>query len=147
MPTSSNAHSESAQASCFCGAASLTVPLPLRPPIHCHCSQCRRLSGAAWTTWVSVPKAAVAIQERQALRSFAATANVTRHFCGQCGTHVFTADARMPNVLGIPAGILPTECVPKAKGHYFVSDKAAWATLPEGKPCFGGPTGMEPLSA
>ena len=147
MPTSSNDRSESAQASCFCGAASLTVPLPLRPPIHCHCGQCRRLSGAAWTTWVSAPLPAVSIQGQDALRSFAATPNVLRHFCGRCGTHVFTADARMPNVLGIPAGILPTECLPKAKGHYFVSDKAAWATLPEGEPCFGDPTGMESLSA
>ncbi|TDM05412.1 MAG: hypothetical protein C4K60_11535 [Ideonella sp. MAG2] len=146
MPTSFSASSE-VVASCFCGAATLTVPLPLRPPIHCHCSQCRRLSGAAWTTWVSVPRPAVSIQGQDALRSFAATPNVLRHFCGQCGTHVYTADARMPQVLGIPAGILPPDSVTKAKCHYFVSDKAHWATLPEGEPCFGGPTGTEALSA
>ncbi len=134
-------------AACFCGAASLTVPLPLRPPIHCHCGQCRRLSGAAWTTWVSVPRPAVLFHGQDALRSFAATPNVLRHFCGQCGTHVYTADARMPQVLGVPAGILPSDSVPRAKGHYFVSDKAEWATLPEGEPCFGGPTGMAPLRA
>lgn len=121
-------------AACFCGAASLTVPLPLRPPIHCHCSQCRRLSGAAWTTWVSVPRPAVSIQGQDALRSFAATPNVLRHFCGQCGTHVYTADARMPQVLGIPAGILPPEYVPRGHRHYYLPDKVAWASMVEAEP-------------
>lgn len=94
---------------------------------------------------MSVQQDSASLQGAEALPRFASTPNVTRHFYPRCGTHVFTHDARMPHILGIPAGLFPAESMPAARGHYFVSDKASWATLPPNQPCFGGDTGMTPL--
>jgi hypothetical protein len=134
-------------AHCYCGAVALRSEAPAHGIVHCHCGQCRRLSGAAFTTWVSVPKKAVRLAGTENLVAFSATSNVTRHFCKVCGSHVFTADQRYPEILGVPAGIIEGQLSAEPKAHYFVSHKAAWHTISDGLPQFDGESGVEPTAA
>lgn len=131
-------------AQCYCGQVRLQFAAPPKGVIHCHCRQCRRLSGSAFTTWVSFAKAAMAITGEAT--SFQATPNVLRHFCGRCGSHVYTLDARMPDIVGVPAGAIEGE-LPAPTAHYFVHHKAAWYTLADGLQRFGGETGFTALAA
>ncbi|CAM3917728.1 GFA family protein [Roseateles saccharophilus] len=133
---------------CYCSAVSLQADAPPTSVVHCHCGQCRRLSGAAFTTWVSFPRAALATGSHEALSAFRATPNVRRHFCRICGCHVFSEDARLPTILGVPAGALgdgSPELRPSA--HYFVDHRAAWHALGDELPRFGGESGVEPSAA
>lgn len=134
-----------AQGCCYCGGVTLTVPLPLRRPINCHCGQCRRLSGAAFTTWITVARDLAEIRDAELLREFAPTPNLRRFFCGRCGTHVFTADARLPRALGVPAGVFEGQAIETPTQDFFVADKAAWYAIAPGSPCFGGAPGTEPV--
>lgn len=128
---------------CYCGAVQLQSNAQPKSVIHCHCQQCRRLSGAAFTTWLSLPREAIVVSGATNLQQFAASENGLRHFCKQCGTHVFTEDKRLPDILGVPAGILSTPLASKPSGHYFFSDKADWFFCHDDLPKFGGASGFE----
>ena len=131
---------------CYCGAARFRFASAAASVVHCHCGQCRRLSGAAFTTWVSVAKESLALSGATALTAFRVTDNVTRHFCSVCGTHVYTEDLRLPGVLGVPAGAIDGALPAMPTAHYFVSDKAPWHTIADGLRQFGGESGVEPAS-
>lgn len=133
------------QGGCFCGAVNLRFEGGISRVVNCHCGQCRRLSGAAFTTWVSVDRKALTVLGEDMLSRFAATANVTRHFCKNCGAHVFTAGIRYPDIVGIPAGIIMEGGFLEPSAHYFVSDKIAWFDIADDKPQFGGESGFEPM--
>jgi hypothetical protein len=133
-------------AACYCGAVSLRASAPPKSVIHCHCGQCRRLSGAAFTTWVSLPREACVVTGTESLAVYSPTPNGRRHFCQCCGTHVFTEDTRMPQIYGVPAGILQEAHLSLAPSqHFFVSHKAAWHEIADALPQFGGESGYERL--
>ena len=115
--------SDVVRGACYCGAVTVGVAAALRPPVNCHCGQCRRLSGAAFTTWITARQDRVVLSGGDRLTRFAPTSRLLRHFCAVCGSHVFTADSRLPG-----------------------TDKAPWYTLAGGTKCFGGPDGTEPMS-
>lgn len=132
-------------ARCYCGAVEVGFDLPPRGTIHCHCGQCRRLSGAAFTTWVSMPAPAVLRVGADAIGTFSPTIDTVRHFCRVCGSHLYTTDGRYAGIVGVPAGAVigPMELVPT--GHYFVDDKASWCVISDALTQFGGRSGFEPV--
>ncbi len=119
-----------ARGSCFCGTVTVTAPSPLRRPSNCHCGECRRLSGAAFTTWITAPREQVVVGNPEGLSSFRPTVNLQRSFCKTCGSHVMTADARLPGVYGFPAGLFEGQAIEPPDKDYFVDDKAGWYHLP-----------------
>src|SRR5262245_1350168 len=52
---------EQVQGGCLCGAVRFTVTLPTLFCGHCHCSMCRRNHGAAYVTWIALPRAQLCI--------------------------------------------------------------------------------------
>ena len=116
--------------SCFCGAVSVSLPSPLRTPVNCHCGQCRRLSGAAWTTWITAAREHTVLHGAEHLTAFDVTANVRRHFCNRCGSHVMTEDRRLLAVYGMPAGLFEGVEIEAPKRDYFLEDKVPWADVP-----------------
>lgn len=131
------------QGGCYCGRVRLRFDTAPQSVIHCHCGQCRRLSGGAFTTWISVARSALQIEGAEHLQAFDATANVTRHFCRTCGTHVYTGDRRLPEVAGLPAGVVDDGRVVTPQAHYFVDDRTPWHVPDDGLPWYGGATGYE----
>jgi hypothetical protein len=131
--------------SCYCGEVSFEADAPIRRMINCHCGLCRRLSGAAFTTWVSVRKECFRLLQSAAMKSFSPTENGTRYFCGYCGTHVFSEDFRNPGIVGIPAGVIDDFGAATLDGHYFVGDKVPWHAIGDEAPRFGGESGFEKL--
>ena len=113
--------------------------------INCHCGLCRSLSGAAFSTWATIPREEVTVLENGPLRHFQASKNVTRSFFEVCGTHVFSIDIRLAGKIGIPAGIMQGWSASHLSAHYFVDDKARWHEIGDTAPRFGGETGYQPL--
>jgi hypothetical protein len=139
-------NSAPARGGCFCGEIAFEFDGDADALVHCHCGMCRRMSGAAFTTWISVPRRGFRLLKSASLKSFSPSHNSKRHFCSACGTHVFTEDARYCAILGIPAGVLhdsPLPALPQV--HYFVSDKAPWHEIADDLPRYGGLSGFERL--
>jgi len=130
---------------CHCGGYLASLIKPPGSMVNCHCGLCRQLSGAAFSTWVTVRVDAISILRSDGIRRYRPTDNLARAFCEICGTHVFTEDRRLPGKIGVPAGIIVDGTLPEPAAHYFVDDKAAWHSIRDAMPCFGGENGMTPL--
>ncbi len=131
---------------CYCGAVKFEYRQPNKSIINCHCNMCRSLSGAAYTTWVSVPIEHFRYsQGEDQLTSYSVSLNVAKRFCHICGTAVSYRDARSPELVGIPAGVIHSPLGQGATAHYFVSDRASWSHINDGLPQFGGESGFEPM--
>ena len=85
IPTTPGIHQ-----SCFCGAVALVVN---GPPVigrsYCHCSICRRLSGAPFSANGLWPASQVALLKGQEhLHSLVTSKKVTRFRCSECGSPI-----------------------------------------------------------
>jgi len=130
---------------CHCRRFWASISRPPTKLVNCHCGLCRQLSGAAYSTWATVRTDGFSILRSVGIRRYRPTDNIARAFCEICGTHVLTEDRRLPAMIGIPAGIIVGGRLPEPAAHYFVDDKAAWHSLCDAIPCFGGANGMMPL--
>src|SRR4029077_6818580 len=70
---------------CFCGRIRYEAAGTPFEKTNCHCSICRRTSGAPFVTWFSVPKASFRLLVGEPTR-FRSSARGTRSFCPSCGT-------------------------------------------------------------
>ncbi|MCM5681987.1 GFA family protein [Schlegelella sp. S2-27] len=130
---------------CYCGQVRVSFDGAPQNVVHCHCGQCRRLGGGAFTTWASVRHDALTLEGAGHLLAFEATPNITRRFCRHCGTHVYTDDRRLPGIAGIPAGVLAPGAVITPEGHYYFDDRVPWHRVGDELPRHGGDSGFEPL--
>lgn len=131
---------------CYCGATQFEILLPVKGVVNCHCNMCRQLSGADYTTWVSISEKQFYItQGGDDLTEFGVSENVSQYFCSICGTRLVTTDKRYPGIFGILRGVIHDDLPNRPSADYFVSNKAAWIKLCSGLPRFGGETGFEPL--
>jgi hypothetical protein len=114
--------------SCLCGAVSFEVLLPFDRFVHCHCSRCRKATGAAHSSDAVVKPAAfrwtsgevnVVRYDLPTARSFATC------FCRICGSHLphFTRSGR--EVI-IPAGTFDDDPGVAPSAHECWSSKAPW---------------------
>jgi len=81
--------------SCSCGAIRGTVAGPLDTVVNCHCSDCRKMSGCAFSSMVVSPEAATTLtQGRELLGAYALTEATTKYFCSRCGTPLYNVNGR-----------------------------------------------------
>lgn len=111
---------------CYCGAVTFQFDQRFEAFVNCYCTQCRRASGAAFTSWVCPPVQRFVVAGRDSLSVFAITPNVRRYFCKVCGTHVYSLDARRPDIVGIPAGVIATPISGMPTKDFFWADRSPW---------------------
>ncbi len=130
---------------CHCGRVKFEFTLPVKSVILCHCNMCRRLSGADYTTWVSVSADGFRIDSgHDKLSEYRVSERVSQNFCTVCGTRVTTMDVSYPGVIGL-LGVIESDVDATPSANYFVSHKAGWSEIGHGLPCFGGENGFEPM--
>lgn len=72
---------------CFCGKVRYELKQRDYRAANCHCSMCRRFSGAPFVTWIVVPKKAFEYTAENPA-SIRSSDNGTRYFCASCGTPI-----------------------------------------------------------
>ena len=114
---------------CFCGAIRYRFTSGAYPVADCHCTLCRRTSGAPYVSWVVVPGTAFSYTrgEPAVLRSSDAG---TRYYCRDCGTPLGCVSTRHPDIVDITLGSLDTpEAFPPTL-TVFEDTRLPW--LPDG---------------
>jgi len=116
------------QGGCYCGLIRYEVE---GHPVHltnCHCSICRRTTGAPFVTWFSVLRAGFKIV-RGVPTQFQSSPNAHRTFCPQCGAQITFLDDDDPHHIDITSCSLdnPELCPPE--DHTFVGNKVEWIKL------------------
>ena len=121
------------QGGCFCGAVRYTVSGEIFNSTLCHCTDCRRISGAPALAWFSARRADFRFTQGEPQR-FASSEHVLRGFCPQCGTTLSFEDAHWPEELDITSASLDDpEQVPPGD-HTFVRSHLSWMKLDDGLP-------------
>jgi len=138
------AETESRTGGCRCGAVRYRASGKPKWVAHCHCSDCRKQTGAGYATWLGYEAAAVK-WEKGAPKQYASSPGVERGFCGTCGTPISFAGQRWAGEVHLLAGTLddPKSIAPRA--HTFLIDAVPWAHVAPGDKRFwqtpkeGGP--------
>ena len=122
---------------CLCGAVRYAVRGPLREILVCHCSECRRWAGHAWTA-TAAHNADLEIRESGDLvwiPSPRSENHASRGFCARCGGSLFW---RAPGFdrTSISAGTLDDPSGLRVAAHIWVEHGADWERPPEGVPAY-----------
>jgi hypothetical protein len=99
----------------------------------CHCSICRRSTGAPLVAWFSVPRAAFRFVTGQPT-SFQSTSHGTRSFCPHCGTQLTFEDADHPDEIDITSCSLDEPNALPPKDHTHTATQLRWLTLGDDLP-------------
>ncbi len=112
---------------CECGRVRYGVDGEITDFSHCHCSQCRRLHGAAYATFAEVAKERFRyVSGADRIRTYASSEFNDRAFCGECGSAILVASHRHPDYLYLSMSTVSGN-PPCPRGyHQYVDSKAPW---------------------
>jgi hypothetical protein len=128
--------SVTATGGCLCGALRFALHGPLPPVGMCHCSKCRRVSGAASNAILNVRAERFEwLAGEDHWREFRVASGWGSFFCPTCGSPAPHRLAGGKRVL-VPAGTLDEDPGPRVAGHIFVGSKASWDVIGDDGPQF-----------
>ena len=123
--------------SCLCGAIHYAIEGRIGPVVNCHCSQCRKASGAAFASNASVPRDAFRfLSGRSSVREYESSPGHWRAFCGRCGSPVYARRSADPMTLRIRLGGLDGDPGRRPAAHVFTGSMAPWHAIHDELPCF-----------
>ncbi len=119
--------------SCLCGAVGYEVEDAFHYALNCHCSQCRRATGAAFKPFGGI--------EAGKLRIVAGEQQVRRHgtplchdvHCAECGSLLYSL-VRNGSMVHVTYGTLTDAPTLRPTAHIFVGSKATWFTITDALP-------------
>jgi hypothetical protein len=124
----------SATGQCHCGAIRYEVSGD--PVYHalCHCTDCRRATGAPVVSWALFPQDNVTITGEPKVH--ASSEHGRRHFCGECGSGLFyTNDVVFPGMIDVQTATLDNPETYPLQIHVQVAERIGWMehahTLPK----------------
>lgn len=123
---------------CLCGAIRYEIDgEPLMTGV-CHCRNCQKQAGSAFSTLAGVPRAAFRFTAGEPrLYEDADTASgstVQRWFCSTCGSPLYSAILSQPDLLFLKTGTLDDTSFFRPQFHVWCDTKQPWVTLDEGVP-------------
>ena len=120
---------------CFCGEVRYEASGKVFHETSCHCSICRRTTGAPFVAWFSMPRAGLR-WVRGAPARFQSTAKGTRSFCARCGTQLAFEHAELPDEIDITTCSLDDPEALPPKDHTWMRSGLAWVRLADNLPRF-----------
>jgi hypothetical protein len=124
---------EMLQGGCYCGAVRYETA---GAPFHrttCHCSICRRTTGAPFVTWFSVPRSDFKIVQGTPAR-FRSTPKGMRSFCVRCGTQLTFEHDDFSDEIDITTCSLDNPETLPPEDHTHTSSKLRWIKLGDDLP-------------
>ena len=109
----------------LCGAVTFAAK-GVESHVHaCHCSMCRRISGAAFVSWMAIPRPGFKYTKGDP-KKLISSSHGARYFCQECGTPmVCVLDEDQKNIyITICSLDEPQEFKPK--GDIYVEDMLDW---------------------
>lgn len=125
---------------CNCGALRFELSEPPVGSIFCHCKRCQKRTGTAFSvTALCAPGSFRLIEEGNADRAWSAGDGWTKHFCVNCGGHVFTTNPDNEELISVRMGSFDQDPGIRPAAHQFTDYAASWLPIPDdGLPRFPG---------
>src|SRR5512147_3270212 len=121
--------------SCLCGGIRYAIDGEIGPVLNCHCSMCRKATGAAFRTRAAVRTADFRwLAGEHLISRYESSPGETRTFCRVCGSTLPTFFRAHPEQIGVPLGTLDSDPGQKPAAHVWVDSKAPWWEITDGLP-------------
>lgn len=115
---------------CECGRVRFEVDGDIEDFSHCHCSQCRRLHGAAYATFAGVLREKFRyLSGENDLRTYASSKRNIRVFCGHCGSTILADPLEEPAMLYLSMSTIDGDPPRPRAYHAFVGSRAPWHAI------------------
>jgi hypothetical protein len=122
---------------CECGRVSYQADAEISDFSHCHCSQCRRLHGAAFASFAGVPKDSFSYLSGAAdIKIYQSSPSHDRVFCATCGSNILVALDSEPEQLYLCMGTMDGDLALPPGYHIYVGSKASWHDITDDLPQF-----------
>lgn len=116
---------------CLCGKVRYRADVEPATTAICHCTNCQRQSGSAFSVNVMLPEASLEIEGT--LSTFIDKGDsgntVDRKFCPACGSPIFSDPAAMPGIIGLKAGTLDDHSAIKPGLQVYRDSGQEWCEL------------------
>lgn len=116
---------------CLCGAIQYQTNGAPYNSVYCHCSLCRRASGASPVAWFSVPLATFRFTT-VVPSHYQSSPHATRSFCGVCGSQLTFQSLKTPQEIDITTCSLDNPELVPPQSHIHTSTKMSWVTMADG---------------
>lgn len=117
---------------CLCGAVRFEVA-SIYDVVYCHCSKCRRWSGAPVVLTANVPYADFGLIAGEPI-GYRSSEKGTRHFCETCGTHLYFTDGGP--FVSVNVMLLDSASDIRPRLHQCVSARLGWFEIADELPRF-----------
>jgi len=127
-----------AEGGCLCGKVRYKVSAePVFAGV-CHCTNCQKGTGSAFSVVLAVPSSGVAVTGT--LKEYVGRGDsgnpTTKKFCPECGSPIAVEAGMMPGVTMIEVGTLDDPSVAQPQMHIYCRSKMGWMQIPEGVGAF-----------
>lgn len=124
---------------CNCGAVRYEIAGAPIAVAACHCTRCRKQSGAAFSINLIVRASTMTVEGE--LASYLETdtesgAPIDRQFCAACGSPIRSIPTAAPKMIAIKAGGLDDPAPFPPQMHIWTRSALPWVMIPEGLPRF-----------
>ena len=118
--------------SCLCGSVRFEVEPPFLRASHCHCSRCRKHSGAFGGTQGRVPRERLRLLAGEELiRVYKPEGGMVKAFCSTCGSSLFGGTWPDGPEVSVRLGALDGDPGIRPRYHSFFADRAGWNDVPD----------------
>ncbi len=120
---------------CMCGRLRYELSSPPIMIYNCHCTNCQKISGAAFNTSVIIPEAGLTFTAGEPARVEWMSDQGTMRcglFCGACGSRIVNGGAPSTGVFSLRAGTFDDTSWVQPVGDTFTSSAQPWVRFIEG---------------
>jgi hypothetical protein len=138
---------DSFQGGCACGAVRYECSARPIVSFNCHCRDCQRFTGSAYSSEVLLSTAAFTLvrgEPRYYTVAADSGAETSRGFCGICGSPIVVRLSSMPDVVAVPAASFDDPSWHKPAMDIFTSSAQPWDYMNPALPKFQRVPDMKP---
>lgn len=118
---------------CPCGATAYEVHDDFRYSFNCHCSNCRRATGAAFKSFAGIARDEFRVSRGIDQMLIYGEPSAHDAHCGICGSLLYSL-VRNATFVHVTLGTLVDAPSIRPSAHIFVGSKAPWFTITDGLP-------------
>ena len=113
---------------CLCGRFRYRIKGALLPIVHCHCAMCRKVSGAAVSSWTGASVENFHWQSEEPPQFFSSDQS-SRGFCPQCGAQISFQDKTRSQTLYVTIGSLDDADGLERGYHIWTANRLPWVHI------------------
>jgi hypothetical protein len=118
---------------CFCGVVRYQVSGSATELCFCHCTSCRRASGAALVAWGTFSAERFVVTGGNLLE-VVSSPGVKRGHCAACGTSITYRHEKRRGEIDVTLSTFDDAASLRPDAHIWVQDKLPWVHISDGLP-------------